>query len=128
MVNNELFKKGIVILDENNYIKKVKGMKRYFIKSYKHLIFKIIPELSRTGKSDGSYSVEIPIDDYFKKTYGNLELYFSIKNDVVIIEDILPSEILIQCHMKDLPIYHGIPYYQEKDLVKLKILEGINER
>lgn len=128
MVNNELLKKGIVIIDENNFRKKIKGMKRYFIKSYKYLSFNIMPELIKTGKCDGNYSVEIPIDEYFKKCYGNLQLYFSIKNDVVIIEDILPNEILIQCHMKNLPIYHGIPYYQHKDLIKLKILEGINER
>lgn len=127
MVNNELLKKGIVILDETNYRKKVKGLKRYFLKSYKHLIFKILPELIRTGKKDGNYSIELPIDEYFKKCYGKLELYFSIKNDVVIIEDIFPTDILIQCHMKELPVYHGVPYYRDIDLNKLKVLEKLYE-
>ena len=128
MVNEKLLKKGIVILDETDFKKKLKGLKRYFLKSYKYLTFKITPELIKTGKKDGSYSVEIPIDDYFKKCYGKLELYFSIKNDVVILEDLFPREILMQCHMKELPLYHGVPYYQKKELNKLKVLEIIYEK
>ncbi|MBR2711266.1 MAG: hypothetical protein IKE89_02225 [Bacilli bacterium] len=127
MVNTYLLKKNIVILDENDYRKKLKGLKMYFKKSYKHLVFEIMPSLSEYGKKDGIYSIDIPIDELFIKCYGKLQLYFSVKNDLVIIEDITPCDILLQCHKGILPIYHGIPYYQERDLFKLKILEKNNE-
>ena len=127
MVNTYLLKKNIVILDENDYRKKLKGLKMYFKKSYKHLTFEIMPSLTEYGKKDGIYSIDIPIDELFIKCYGKLQLYFSVKNDLVIIEDITPCEILLQCHKGILPIYHGIPYYQERDLFKLKLLEKNNE-
>ena len=128
MVNTKLLRKNVVILDENDYKKKLKGLRKYFMKSYKHLIFQIMPNLIEYGKKDGIYSVDIPIDDLFVKCYGQLQLYFSVKNDVVIIEDIMPCDILLQCHRGMLPLYHGIPYYQEKDLFKLKVLEKKNEK
>lgn len=128
MINNDLLVKNIVILDEALYTKKVKGLKRYFLKSYKALMFEVIPELTRSGKKDGVYSVVIPTDSVFEAVYGKLELYFSVKNDVVIIEDIVPSDILIQCHMKSLPIYKGMPYYRKQDLFKIKVMEKKNEK
>ena len=127
-INENLLKKNVVILDENLFTKKVRGLKQYFIKSYKHLTFDIMPNLIEIGKKDGVYSVDIPIDWYFEKCYGKLQLLFSVKNDVVIIEDLIPSEILLQCHMKSLPIYHGTPYYSEKDLFKLRLLEKSYEK
>ena len=48
--------------------------------------------------------------------YGTITLKFSVKNDIAIIEDIEPNDILIECYMKNLPIYKGIPYSTQKDL------------
>lgn len=128
MINEELLRKNVVILDEMTYRKKLRGLKQYFMKSYKYLIFNIMPNLIELGKKDGIYSVDIPTDYYFEKCYGKLQLLFSVKNDVLIIEDLVPNDILIQCHMKLLPLYHGTPYYQNKDLFKLKLLEKRNEK
>lgn len=127
MINEKLLKKNVVILDEITYKKKLRGLRQYFMKSYKYLTFEIMPNLIEIGKKDGIYSVDIPTDYFFEKCYGKLQLLFSVKNDVVIIEDLVPHDILMQCHMKLLPLYHGTPYYQEKDLVKLKVLEKSNE-
>ena len=126
-INEDLFKKNIVILDEIGYTKKLRGLKQYFKKSYKHLIFEIMPVLKEMNKKDGSYSLDIPTDYFFEKCYGKLQLLFSVKNDVVIIEDLVPSDILLQCHMKLLPLYHGTPYYQDKDKFKLILLEKTYE-
>lgn len=127
-INEKLLQKNVVILDEITYTKKLRGLKKYFMKSYKYLTFQIMPNLIELGKKDGIYSVDIPTDYYFEKCYGKLKLLFSVKNDVVIIEDLVPHDILIQCHMKLLPLYHGTPYYQKKDLFKLKVLEKTNEK
>ena len=126
-INEDLFKKNIVILDEIGYTKKLRGLKQYFKKSYKHLIFEVMPVLKEMNKKDGSYSLDIPTDYFFEKCYGKLQLLFSVKNDVVIIEDLVPSDILLQCHMKLLPLYNGTPYYQDKDKFKLILLEKTYE-
>lgn len=115
----------IKLLDENLYIKKEKTLRRYFIKSYKYLIFEVMPKLMLDGKIDGVYELELPIDDLFKKVYGSMILKFSVKNDIAIIEDIIPNDILIEAYMKNLPCYHGIPYASEKDLKKIKIMERL---
>lgn len=115
----------IRILDENLYIKKTRALRRYFKKVYKSLIFEILPKLMLDGKKDGIYEVALPTDELFEKVYGEIILKFSVKDDNVIIEDILPNDILIACYSKTLPTYKGIPYDTEKDLAKLKIMEKL---
>lgn len=115
----------IRLLDENLYIKKQRALRRYFTKTYKYLIFEVIPKLIQEGKIDGVYELELPTEKLFEKVYGKMLLKFSVKNDNVIIEDIVPNDILIACYSKDLRIYKGIPYETEKDLAKLKIMERL---
>ena len=115
----------IKILDENLYVKKTRALKKYFTKVYKYLIFEALPKLIQEDKKDGVYKVELPTDELFEKVYGKMYLLFSVKNDVAVIEDIIPSDILIACYSKVLPTYKGIPYDSEKDLIKLKIMEKL---
>lgn len=115
----------IRLLDENLYIKKQRALRRYFTKTYKYLIFEVIPKLIQEGKIDGIYELELPTEKLFEKVYGKMLLKFSVKNDNVIIEDIVPNDILIACYSKELQIYKGIPYETEKDLAKLKIMEKL---
>ena len=51
-----------------------------------------------------------------------MKLKFSVRNDVAILEDITPSEFLLNCYMRDLPVHKGLPYDSKKDLFKIKIL------
>lgn len=126
MINQELLRKKIFILDENIFNKKIRALRRYFKLSYQEYIFDVLPKLKHSGKKDGSYKYELSIDEKFKRVYGNLELLFTVQNDVVILEDILPNEILLKCFMQDLPTYNGIPYYSNKDLFKIKLMEKID--
>ena len=80
-INEKLFRKSVVILDEVSYNKKLRGLRQYFMKSYKYLTFNILPSLSDPGKKDGVYSVDIPTDYFFEKCYGKLQLLFSVKNE-----------------------------------------------
>ena len=61
----------------------------------------------------------------FEKVYGKITLKFSVKNDIAILEDITPNDILMACYSKDLPTYKGIPYDSKKDLEKIKIMEAL---
>lgn len=118
---------GIVVyLDENDFIKKQRALQKYFTKCYKYLIFKAIPKLKEPNKIDGIYEVELPSEELFKKIYGPMKLKFSVRNDIAVLEDIVPGEYLINCYMRDLPVYKGIPYNSEKDLFKIKLEVKMN--
>jgi len=115
----------IMILNETDYKKKERALRRYFTKSYKELIFDVVPKIKKQGKKDGLYKYELVTEELFKKVYGPLELQFTIKNDKAYIEDLLPSELLMEGFYRDLPIYKGIPYRNKNDLKKIKMMEAI---
>lgn len=115
----------LTYLDENEYRKKERALRRYFMKTYKYLIFKFYPTLKKKGKKDGVYKVALPTEKLFEKVYGPIELHFSVRKEIVILENILPDELLISCFMKDLPTYKGVPYRNKKDLTKIKIAEEL---
>lgn len=118
---------GIVTyLDQNDFTKKQRALQKYFTKCYKYLISNAIPKLKEPNKKDGIYEVELPSGDLFKRVYGPMKLKFSVQNDVAVLEDITPSEFLINCYMKDLPVYNGIPYDTQKDLFKIKLEVKMN--
>ena len=116
----------ITYIDENDFMKKQRALEKYFNKCYKYLLKEAIPKLKERNKIDGIYEVELPSGDLFKRVYGPMMLKFSVYNDTAVLEDITPSEFLINCYMKDLPIYKGIPYDSKKDLFKIKLEVKMN--
>lgn len=117
----------ITYLDENDFIKKEKGLKRYFKKSYTYFIFEIKDKLKRSKLHNGIYEVSIPVDDLFVKVYGELKVKYSVFRNTLIFEDILPSDILLECYSKNLPVYNGMPYRDKKDLFKIKLHSKIKK-
>ena len=117
---NESF---LLYVNENDFRKKKRALSRYFKKCHKYLIFEAFPKLKQKGKKDGIYELELPSPKLFEKVYGKIMLKFSVKNDVAILEDITPNDILLACYSKDLPTYKGIPYDTKKDLEKIRIVE-----
>ncbi len=113
------------LFDENEYRKKEKALKRYFKRIYKYLKFQVIPTLSKENKIEGYYELELPTSELFQKVYGKMYLKFYVKNDNAFFEDITPSEILLNCYEKNLPIYKGVPYNSIKDYKKIKIMEKL---
>lgn len=54
---------------------------------------------------------------------------FSVKNGVVILENIIPSEMLMSMFMGNLPTYKGVPYRDLKDKFKIDLMKEIeNEK
>lgn len=113
------------IFDENLYKKKRNALRRYFRKTYKYLIFEVIPKLKEHGKKDGLYELELPTDVLFEKVYGKMILKFYVEKDKAYFEDITPNDILIACHRGNLPLYKGIPYSTKQELDKIKIVERL---
>lgn len=115
----------VVYLDKNDFNKKYRALRRYFMRCYKYIMFKLIPTLQKENKENGRYVVELPSGDLFNKVYGPMKVLFTVENDVAILEDIQPSELLMKCFERDMPIYKGIPYRTRTDLKKLKMMEVI---
>lgn len=112
----------ITYLDENIFRQKERVLKKYMMGAYKYWIFEAVPKLQKENKIDGKYELELPVSEVFKKVYGKVKVLFTVKNDVVILEDIVPNEILTAMHMKELPSYKGVPYRNEKDKFKIEFL------
>lgn len=117
-------KPKILFRDYIDYTKKKKALEKYLGKSFRYLVLYIVPKLKRPGKKDGLYSINLEADEIFNKVYGNARLIYSVKNDIAIIEDIEPKQFLLDGYFQDLEIYKGIPYRDEKDLFKIKVLLG----
>lgn len=113
----------ITYVDENEFNKKLRAIKKYCMGAYKYWIFEAIPKLQRENKIDGKYELELPFSNLFEKVYGKVKILFSVRKDVVILEDIIPNEILIDMHRKELPVYKGVPYRNEKDKFKIELMK-----
>ena len=117
----------IVFLDENDFNKKIRAIRRYSMNAYKYWIFEALPILKKENKKDGVYELELPVNELFKKVYGAVKILFSVKNDVVVLEDITPSEMLMNMFMSDLPTYKGVPYRDSKDKFKIDLVKEIEK-
>ena len=113
----------ITYLNKNEFTKKERALKKYIMGAYKYWIFDAVPILQRENKKDGSYELELPVDKLFEKVYGKVKILFTVKNDIVILEDIVPSEILLDMFRSELPTYKGVPYRNEKDKFKIELMK-----
>lgn len=118
----------MTMVDYVDFQKKVRFLAKYFRKTYKHLIFDILPTLKHKGDIEGTHIYKLPIDSAFNRVYGELELHYSVKDKAIVLEDITPGEILIAGYMDLLPIYKGIPYRDKKDLSKIKLAMTLERR
>lgn len=115
----------IKLVNENEFIRQLRAIRKYFMKAYKQFIFEVLDEMKRVSKEDGFYSTTLDIDDIFNKVYGQLRVNYVVENGVVYIENFEPEEILNDMYFRLLPIYDGIPYRDKRDLFKIKLLKGV---
>lgn len=125
--NFEGKKARIIYLDENEFKKKMRAVKRYSTNAYKYWLFDVIPKLKIEGKKDGKYELQLPVNEIFQKVYGEVKILLSVQNDVVILEDITPSDMLMEMHNKDLPTYKGVPYRNNKDKFKIDFYKEVKK-
>ena len=117
--------KGVIIkyVDPNDFTKQVRGLRTYYMRSYKDLVFNVSFELKKP-RPDGDYTIKLYTEETFKKVYGDFELRYYVENGIVIIKELAPREILIDLHRSLLQTYRGVPYRNKLDLLKIKLLIG----
>ncbi len=110
----------IKLINENEFIQQLRAIRKYFTKSYKQFIFEVVPEIKK--QTDGYYSTTLDIDNIFNKVYGQLQINYFVKDNIAYIETFQPKDILHDMYLMLLPTYKGIPYRNDRDLFKIKLL------
>ena len=129
-------------LDENDYRKKERSVRKYNMLAYKKMMFeyytnlrkgKFLGKLVETkGDVEEKYVLELPTDSMFVKVHGKLELHYTVYKDrkVIMLENITPEDILLEGHRAELATYKGVMIsksHTEKDMFKINLLNMLNK-
>lgn len=112
-------------IDEIDFSKKYKGLRRVAPTTFKYLCFKFFKNANSFNLEEGKHVAILPTGKEFASIYGNIELHYSVKNKKVIIENLKPEGIFLANYTSDLKIYKGIPYVNEKDKFKIDMYKKI---
>ena len=130
-------------LDENDFKKKERSVRKYNMLAYKKLTFTYYPELrkgtflgeevSRNAKDQTiSYELKLPTDELFKKVHGEIILHYTVyaKKGIILLTNITPEGILDEGHKAELTTYKGVMISKtnpEKDLFKINLLSMLGK-
>lgn len=130
-------------VNENEFKKLERSLKKYNMLAYKKLYFEYYPslkegeflgELISTNQVNGSrkYELKLPTDIMFSKVHGDVKLHYHVYEDkkTVILETITPEDILTEGHQSELVTYKGVMIskeHSEKDLFKINLLNMIQK-
>ncbi len=138
--------KGYVLdyIDENEYRKLERALKKYNTLAFKKLNFEYYPSL-RNGKFLGelvsqnkktgteTYELKLPGDKMFIQVHGEIKLNYTVykKEQVVMLNYIDPKEILLEGHMSELTTYKGVMISKanaSKDKFKIDLLNMLQDK
>ena len=138
--------KGFILdyLNENTYKKLERALKKYNMLAYKKLNFDYYPSL-RAGKFVGelvssnkkdktdTYELKLPSDYMFSQVHGDVILRYSVynKQNVVMLDTITPTDILLEGHMAELTTYKGVMISKanaSKDMFKIDLIQMMQDK
>ena len=130
-------------LDENDFRKKERSVRKYNMLAYKKLTFNYYPELrkgtflgkevKRDEKNNTiSYELQLPTDELFKKVHGTITLHYTvyIEKNIILLTNITPEGILDEGHRAELSTYKGVMISKtnpEKDMFKINLLNMLQK-
>ena len=138
--------KGYILdyVDENEYRKLERALKKYNMIAFKKLNFTYYPalrngeflgELVSQNKKAGteSYELRLPSDKMFAAVHGEVKLHYTVykKQETVVLDKITPSDILLEGHMSELSTYKGIMISKAnatKDKFKIDLLNMLQDK
>ena len=131
-------------VDENEFRKKERSVRKYNMLAYKKLTFEYYPSIREgkflgrlisTDSKDNSkkYELKLPTDSLFAKVHGEVTLHYTVFEDskVVLLVNITPDSILEEGHRSELSTYKGVMISKtnaEKDMFKVNLLNAINNK
>ena len=131
-------------INENEYKKLERALKKYNMLAYKKLSFDFYPSL-RDGKFIGelvsqnqkdntfTYELKLPSDHMFSQVHGDIKLHYTVysKDSTIMLNTITPSNILLEGHKSELTTYKGIMISKanaEKDMFKIDLLNALQNK
>lgn len=138
--------KGFVLdyINENEFRKLERAVKKYNMIAYKKLNFDYYPAL-RNGEFVGelisqnknemtkTYELKLPCDKIFTQMHGDMKLKYMVyeKDQVVMLETITPEDILLEGHRSELTTYKGVMISKSnssKDMFKVDLLNMLQNK
>ena len=130
-------------VNENEFRKLERSIKKYNMLAYKKLYFEYYPSLKEgnfLGKlistnqtnQTSNYELKLPTDAMFSKVHGDIKLYYTVYHSekIVMLDKFEPIEILSEGHASELVTYKGVmvsKQHAEKDMFKINLLNMINK-
>ena len=130
-------------LDENDFRKKERSVRKYNMLAYKKLTFSYYPELRKgnflgkeVSKSEKektvSYELKLPTDELFTKVHGEIILHYTVylEKNIILLTNITPEGILDEGHRAELSTYKGVMISKtnpEKDMFKINLLNMLDK-
>ena len=138
--------KGYVLdyVNENEFNKLERSLKKYNMLAYKELNFNCYPAL-RNGEFLGekvsqnkklgteTYELKLKSDDMFSKVHGEVKLIYTVynKEKTVMLKTLTPEDILLEGHKSELGTYKGIMISKanaSKDMFKIDLLNMLQNK
>ena len=138
--------KGYVLdyINENEFKKLERALKKYNMLAYKKLNFEYYPAL-RNGKFVGkmtsqnkkagtkNYELKLPSDSMFSQVHGDVKLIYTVyvNEQTIMLNTITPSDILLEGHKSELTTYKGIMISKQnasKDMSKIDLLKMLQDK
>ena len=115
--------KGFILdyINENEYKKLARALKKYNMLAFKKLNFEYYPALrsgnfigelieSNKDKKTETYELKLPSDLLFQQVHGEVKIRYIVYKDqnVVMLDTIMPTDILLEGHVAELTTYKGV--------------------
>ncbi len=130
-------------VNENEFKKLERSLKKYNMLAYKKLYFEYYPALKEgnflgklisTNKTNGTqtYELKLPTDALFSKVHGDIKLYYLVyeKEKIVMLDKFEPTDILSEGHASELVTYKGVmvsKQHSDKDMFKINLLNMLDK-
>lgn len=130
-------------LNENEFHKLERSLKKYNMLAYKKLYFEYYPKLKdgnflgelmsvNQEKQTETYDLKLPTDIISAKVHGEIKLNYTVykKEKIIMLNKIEPMEILSEGHQSELVTYKGVmvsKQHSDKDLFKINLLNMLQK-
>ncbi|MCX4364882.1 MAG: hypothetical protein OSJ70_03835 [Bacilli bacterium] len=115
--------KGFILdyINENEFRKLERALKKYNMLAFKKLNFEYYPSLrngefvgelmsSDQKKKTETYELKLPSDHLFTQVHGEVKLRYIVykEQNIVMLDTIMPTDILLEGHVAELSTYKGV--------------------
>ena len=130
-------------VNENEFKKLERSLKKYNMLAYKKLYFDYYPTLKEGNfigelvgtnkvKNTATYELKLPTDIMFSKVHGDIKLHYIVyeQDRIVMLDTLTPEDILTEGHQSELVTYKGVMVSKEhsdKDIFKINLLNMIQK-